>query len=104
MFFQSGDGRVTGVASLVGRVRGLKDDVQKKISRMRTETVAEQKHSDQAFPCSASSIESLPSGSGSSKNYLISIIGNPNINKPVFRYASPCKSRKQSQFHFNRRC
>lgn len=29
------------------------------------------KHSDQAFPCSASSVESLPSGSGSSTQALV---------------------------------
>lgn len=49
-------------------MRGLRDDVQKKISRLRSETTAEQqRRADQAFPCSNSSVESLPSGSGSSK-------------------------------------
>lgn len=66
--FQSDDSRTAGVSGLVGRVRGLRDDVQKKISRLRNESTAEQqRRADQAFPCSNSSIESLPSGSGSSK-------------------------------------
>lgn len=63
---QSNDGRAAGVAGLVGRVRGLRQDVQRKITRLRNES-NDQRRSDQAFPCSASSVESLPSGSGSSK-------------------------------------
>lgn len=60
------------MSGIVGRVRGLRDDVQKKISKMRTDTMAEQrKRTDQAFPCSASSVESLPSGSGSSTQALV---------------------------------
>lgn len=57
------------MSGLVGRVRGLRDDVQKKISRLRNESTAEQQRraAEQAFPCSASSVESLPSGSGSSE-------------------------------------
>ncbi|XP_068085600.1 uncharacterized protein [Anabrus simplex] len=66
-----------GGVSLVGRMRGLRQDVQKKISRLRpvgattpsgsgdgTETRVE------AFP-STSSAESLPSGSGSSTQALV---------------------------------
>ncbi|XP_022919887.2 uncharacterized protein [Onthophagus taurus] len=65
----SGDGRSAGVSTLAGKVRGLREDVQRKISRLKSEN-AEQR-SDQAFPCSASSVESLPSGSGSSTQALV---------------------------------
>lgn len=66
MHLQSNDGRSAGVAGLVGKVRGLRQDVQRKISKLRNEN-EQQRRCDQAFPCSASSVESLPSGSGSSK-------------------------------------
>lgn len=66
-YLQSNDGRVAGVAGLVGRVRGLRQDVQRKITRLRNENTEQQRRNEQAFACSASSVESLPSGSGSSK-------------------------------------
>ncbi|XP_043269595.1 uncharacterized protein [Venturia canescens] len=56
------DGRV-GIA---GRARNLRHDVQRKITRLR-----EDRTSSEAFPCSASSVESLPSGSGSSTQALV---------------------------------
>lgn len=60
---------------MVGKVRGLRQDVQRKISKLRNESLIEQeKRAEQAFPCSASSIESLPSGSGSSKHHQWKII------------------------------
>ncbi|GBP97139.1 SAM and SH3 domain-containing protein 3 [Eumeta japonica] len=59
-----------GVSNLAGKVRGLRQDVQRKISRLRQERGPEgpdrRTSTDQAFPCSNSSFESLPSGSGSS--------------------------------------
>lgn len=58
----SGDARV-GIA---GRARNLRHDVQRKITRLR-----EDRASSEAFPCSASSVESLPSGSGSSTQALV---------------------------------
>lgn len=76
---QSGEssGRTSGV-SLVGRMRGLRQDVQKKISRLRASgpnppppapapagPEGSERRGD-AFP-STSSVESLPSGSGSSE-------------------------------------
>ncbi|CAH2004679.1 unnamed protein product [Acanthoscelides obtectus] len=65
----SSDGRAS---SLVGKVRGLREDVQRKISRMKGENSDQRRHpQDQAFPCSASSVESLPSGSGSSTQALV---------------------------------
>lgn len=55
---------------MAGKVRGLREDVQRKISRLKNEAnVDQQRCVDQAFPCSASSVESLPSGSGSSEYY-----------------------------------
>ncbi|XP_076753480.1 uncharacterized protein LOC143424938 isoform X3 [Xylocopa sonorina] len=57
-----GDTR-TGIA---GRARNLRHDVQRKISRLRQDRT-----SSEAFPCSASSVESLPSGSGSSTQALV---------------------------------
>ena len=59
---ESGDTRV-GIA---GRARNLRHDVQRKITRLR-----EDRTSSEAFPCSASSVESLPSGSGSSTQALV---------------------------------
>lgn len=60
-----------GVSNLAGKVRGLRQDVQRKISRLRQERGPEgserRTSGDQAFPCSNSSFESLPSGSGSSE-------------------------------------
>nr|XP_050862383.1 SAM and SH3 domain-containing protein 1-like isoform X1 [Vespula vulgaris] len=53
----------TGVG---GRARNLRHDVQTKISRLRQDRA-----SSEAFPCSASSVESLPSGSGSSTQALV---------------------------------
>lgn len=56
------------MSTLVGKVRGLREDVQRKISRLKNENhLDQQRNVDQAFPCSASSVESLPSGSGSSE-------------------------------------
>ncbi|KAK5649394.1 hypothetical protein RI129_000423 [Pyrocoelia pectoralis] len=73
----SSDGRSTGVCNLVGKVRGLRQDVQRKISKLRNESLVEQeKRAEQAFPCSASSIESLPSGSGSSTQALVRVGSN----------------------------
>ncbi|XP_014608683.1 PREDICTED: uncharacterized protein LOC106789193 isoform X2 [Polistes canadensis] len=46
--------------------RNLRHDVQTKISRLRQDRA-----SSEAFPCSASSVESLPSGSGSSTQALV---------------------------------
>ncbi|KAJ3627359.1 hypothetical protein MTP99_014742 [Tenebrio molitor] len=66
----SSDGRSAGASGIVGKVRGLREDVQRKISRLKGDS-AEQKRADQAFPCSASSVESLPSGSGSSTQALV---------------------------------
>ncbi|XP_022130734.2 uncharacterized protein LOC111004161 isoform X4 [Pieris rapae] len=64
-----------GVSNLVGKVRGLRQDVQRKISRLRQERGPEcserRTSGDQAFPCSNSSFESLPSGSGSSTQALV---------------------------------
>ncbi|XP_063360376.1 uncharacterized protein LOC134649537 isoform X6 [Cydia amplana] len=64
-----------GVSNLAGKVRGLRQDVQRKISRLRQETGPEgtdrRMNADQAFPCSNSSFESLPSGSGSSTQALV---------------------------------
>ncbi|KAI4459174.1 sam-domain sh3 and nuclear localization signals protein related [Holotrichia oblita] len=67
----SSDGRTAGVSTLVGKVRGLREDVQRKISRLKNEANVEQRCVEQAFPCSASSVESLPSGSGSSTQALV---------------------------------
>lgn len=64
--FQSSDGRSAGVSGLVGKVRGLRDDVQRKISRLKNDGMDQQRSHEQGFHCSASSVESLPSGSGSS--------------------------------------
>ncbi|XP_017770104.1 PREDICTED: uncharacterized protein LOC108557904 isoform X2 [Nicrophorus vespilloides] len=66
----SGDGRSAGVANFVGKVRGLREDVQRKISRLKSEQT-EPRRIDPSFPCSASSVESLPSGSGSSTQALV---------------------------------
>ncbi|XP_073943200.1 uncharacterized protein isoform X9 [Choristoneura fumiferana] len=64
-----------GVTNLAGKVRGLRQDVQRKISRLRQESGPEgtdrRTNADQAFPCSNSSFESLPSGSGSSTQALV---------------------------------
>ncbi|XP_076238409.1 uncharacterized protein LOC143181736 [Calliopsis andreniformis] len=51
---------------IAGRARNLRHDVQRKISRLRQDCA-----SSEAFPCSASSVESLPSGSGSSTQALV---------------------------------
>lgn len=51
---------------IAGRARNLRHDVQRKISRLRQDRT-----SSEAFPCSASSVESLPSGSGSSTQALV---------------------------------
>lgn len=91
--FQSSDGRSAGVAGLVGKVRGLRQDVQRKISKLRNES-EQQRKCDQGFPCSASSVESLPSGSGSSKfvrwewDFFV-------IFYPISRYAGTSKGREQ---------
>ncbi|XP_018318482.1 uncharacterized protein LOC108732284 isoform X2 [Agrilus planipennis] len=67
----SDEGRM-GVSNLVGRVRGLREDVQKKISKLRNESSTDQeKRFEHSFPCSASSVESIPSGSGSSTQALV---------------------------------
>ncbi|XP_041970531.1 uncharacterized protein LOC121726947 isoform X3 [Aricia agestis] len=64
-----------GVSNLAGKVRGLRQDVQRKISRLRQERgpdgIDRRTSGDQAFPCSNSSFESLPSGSGSSTQALV---------------------------------
>ncbi|VVC87450.1 unnamed protein product [Leptidea sinapis] len=64
-----------GVSNLAGKVRGLRQDVQRKISRLRQERGPEGSDmrtiGDNAFPCSNSSFESLPSGSGSSTQALV---------------------------------
>ncbi|KAL0832942.1 hypothetical protein ABMA28_001077 [Loxostege sticticalis] len=68
-----------GVSNLAGKVRGLRQDVQRKISRLRQERGPEgsdrRTSGDQAFPCSNSSFESLPSGSGSKENIELSPAG-----------------------------
>ncbi|XP_013171399.1 PREDICTED: uncharacterized protein LOC106120575 isoform X3 [Papilio xuthus] len=68
-----------GVSNLAGKVRGLRQDVQRKISRLRQErgpdTIDRRTSGDQAFPCSNSSFESLPSGSGSKENIELSPAG-----------------------------
>ncbi|XP_043471066.1 SAM and SH3 domain-containing protein 1-like isoform X4 [Leptopilina heterotoma] len=55
-----------GKSGIAGQARYLRKDVQKKISRLRQDRA-----SSEAFPCSASSVESLPSGSGSSTQALV---------------------------------
>lgn len=67
-YFQSAED-CEGVSHLAGKVRGLRQDVQRKISRLRQERGPDgmDRRGDQAFPCSNSSFESLPSGSGSSE-------------------------------------
>ncbi|XP_037961715.2 uncharacterized protein LOC105381380 isoform X3 [Plutella xylostella] len=61
-----------GITNLAGKVRGLRQDVQRKISRLRQERGPEGERRDRAaFPCSNSSFESLPSGSGSSTQALV---------------------------------
>ncbi|XP_069358191.1 SAM and SH3 domain-containing protein 1 isoform X3 [Maniola hyperantus] len=65
-----------GVSNLAGKVRGLRQDVQRKISRLRQERGPDmpsdlRTSGDHAFPCSNSSFESLPSGSGSSTQALV---------------------------------
>lgn len=51
---------------IAGHAKNLRYDVQRKIAKLK------QDHpSSEAFPCSTSSIESLPSGSGSSMQALI---------------------------------
>ncbi|XP_069681271.1 uncharacterized protein [Periplaneta americana] len=79
-------GRSGGV-SLVGRMRGLRQDVQKKISRLRASgpnpppppapasTAQEGNERREGFP-STSSVESLPSGSGSSTQALVPAAGS----------------------------
>ncbi|XP_030756991.1 uncharacterized protein LOC115882873 isoform X2 [Sitophilus oryzae] len=64
----SSDGR-TGVSSLVGKVRGLREDVQRKISRLKGDD--QRTNHEQTHTFSASSVESLPSGSGSSTQALV---------------------------------
>ncbi|XP_068631148.1 SAM and SH3 domain-containing protein 1 isoform X3 [Battus philenor] len=68
-----------GVSNLAGKVRGLRQDVQRKISRLRQErgpdSTDRRTSADQAFPCSNSSFESLPSGSGSKENIELSPAG-----------------------------
>ncbi|CAH0725226.1 unnamed protein product, partial [Brenthis ino] len=69
-----------GVSNLAGKVRGLRQDVQRKISRLRQERGPDvpsdrRTSGDQAFPCSNSSFESLPSGSGSKENIELSPAG-----------------------------
>ncbi|XP_060525955.1 uncharacterized protein LOC132701787 isoform X2 [Cylas formicarius] len=65
----SSDGRSSGVSSLVGKVRGLREDVQRKISRLKGEE--QRVNNEQTYTCSASSVESIPSGSGSSTQALV---------------------------------
>ncbi|CAH1128601.1 unnamed protein product [Ceutorhynchus assimilis] len=65
----SSDGRSSGVAGLVGKVRGLREDVQRKISRLKGEE--QRANHEQTLTFSASSVESLPSGSGSSTQALV---------------------------------
>ncbi|CAG9817953.1 unnamed protein product [Phaedon cochleariae] len=60
----SSESRSAGVSGIVGKVRGLREDVQRKISRLKGDN-------EQVFQCSASSVESLPSGSGSSTQALV---------------------------------
>ncbi|XP_076259557.1 uncharacterized protein LOC143195919 isoform X2 [Rhynchophorus ferrugineus] len=64
----SSDGR-TGVSGLVGKVRGLREDVQRKISRLKGDD--QRANHEQTMAFSASSVESLPSGSGSSTQALV---------------------------------
>ncbi|XP_056641614.1 uncharacterized protein LOC130448333 isoform X1 [Diorhabda sublineata] len=67
----SSDGRSAGVSGLVGKVRGLREDVQRKISKLKNDASEQQRVPEQQFQCSASSVESLPSGSGSSTQALV---------------------------------
>ncbi|XP_044743831.1 uncharacterized protein LOC123306031 [Chrysoperla carnea] len=85
----SNDGRVAGVAGLVGRVRGLRQDVQRKITRLRNENTEQQRRNEQAFACSASSVESLPSGSGSSTQALVRAGSNHSSISAEDRESSP---------------
>ncbi|CAB0042606.1 unnamed protein product [Trichogramma brassicae] len=55
-------------STIAGRARTLRKDVQRKISRLKQQRGS---FGDSAFPCSASSIESLPSGSGSSSTQAL---------------------------------
>ncbi|KAJ9582774.1 hypothetical protein L9F63_022885, partial [Diploptera punctata] len=73
-----------GGVSLVGRMRGLRQDVQKKISRLRTsgcnsvQPAAPAENGERrndGFPAT-SSVESLPSGSGSSTQALVPASGS----------------------------
>ena len=59
---------VVPASGIAGRARTLRQDVQRKISRLRQERGSV---SEAAFPCSASSVESLPSGSGSSSTQAL---------------------------------
>ena len=56
------------VSSIAGRARTLRKDVQRKISRLKQQRGS---ITDSVFPCSASSVESLPSGSGSSSTQAL---------------------------------
>ncbi|XP_014203656.1 uncharacterized protein LOC106635971 [Copidosoma floridanum] len=69
-----GNGGIINVSSIAGRARTLRQDVQRKISRLRQQRGGS--ISEAAFPCSASSVESLPSGSGSSSTQALVRVGS----------------------------
>ncbi|XP_034245113.1 uncharacterized protein LOC117647471 [Thrips palmi] len=83
--------------SLVGRMKGLRQDVQRKISRLRGLTGSNSNNGPSGYRCSerseqaipleplpaASSMESLPSGSGSSTQALVREGSNESSLSPI---------------------
>ncbi|CAH0552478.1 unnamed protein product [Brassicogethes aeneus] len=63
------DGRCAGMSAIVGKVKNLKNDVQRTIMKLKGET--REQSTELTIPCSTSSIESIPSGSGSSTQALV---------------------------------
>ncbi|KAJ8681873.1 hypothetical protein QAD02_017665 [Eretmocerus hayati] len=76
-------------SSIVGQARSLREDVQRKINRLRQQRCS---ISEAAFPCSASSIESLPSGSGSSTQALVRAGSNHSSISCCEEREMPCAS------------
>lgn len=63
-----GLGEGAAAVGIAGRARTLREDVQRKINRLRQQRGS---ISEAGFPCSASSLESLPSGSASSSTQAL---------------------------------
>ncbi|XP_016845914.1 uncharacterized protein LOC100124271 isoform X2 [Nasonia vitripennis] len=63
-----GLGEGAAAVGIAGRARTLRQDVQRKINRLRQQRGS---ISEAGFPCSASSLESLPSGSASSSTQAL---------------------------------